>query len=130
MKKLSLLFIAFSSFAVFAQEKENRSEKATEKLDKIVQLTAEQKIKVSNINNEAFNCIKSTKENSTLNEEQKKEQIKSCRKKKKSDLKAVLTNEQLQKLKDAAKKHRDNKKSPNKKSKPSENQELEILEEM
>jgi len=76
-----------------------------EKMKTHLGLTADQSSKLEKSRNEMGEKMKSIRENKLLNGEQRKEQMKELMKKQKENMKSILTEEQLKKLKE--KRHHD-----------------------
>lgn len=103
--KLAALAIVFTGTTCvsFAQEHEKktpeqRAEKRTEMLNKKLDLSADQKTKVAEINQHAAKEVETIKNNSTLSKEDKKAQLKQLRETKKQELRSVLNSDQQQKF--------------------------------
>ena|SRR5687767_2171264 len=99
------LFVAVCAFTSQAQEKTQPSHekhKAKKESKKSVRqeldLTADQRKEMKSINMEFKNEVKAVRDDKSLNEDQKKQQIKSLHAKRQQTVKAILTTEQQQKL--------------------------------
>ena len=107
MKKILgiALFVAACAFTTQAQEKTQPSKekhKAKKEWKKSgrqeLNLTADQKKEMKSINMEFRNQAKAIRDDKALNEDQKKQQVKSLHAKRQEKVKAILTPEQKQKL--------------------------------
>lgn len=79
---------------------EERMKKGADKMKEHLGLTAEQSAKLEKSTKETGDKIKAIRENKSLSDEKKREEIKEVMKKQKENLKSVLTDEQLQKMKE------------------------------
>jgi len=95
MKAAELKSISKTNGAHHAKGNDDKVEKLTKDLD----LTADQQTKFKAINENLRSEVKNIETNNALTEDQKKEQLKSVRKKHKEELQALLTSEQRAKLK-------------------------------
>jgi Spy/CpxP family protein refolding chaperone len=102
-----------------AKNKEDRktrmkamSEKREQHTKEWLNLSDEQSKKLSDNRKAAFEKIRAIQENSSLNDEQKKEQTKAVMKEQKENMKSILTAEQLQKMKEGWKHHGKKKQTP------------------
>lgn len=91
----------------FAKEGENKMEgKRFEEMTKDLNLTPEQSTKMKDLNTALTNNIQSIRQNTSLDREEKKEQMKSLMRKHKDDMETLLTNEQKEQLKNNRKNRR------------------------
>jgi Spy/CpxP family protein refolding chaperone len=72
---------------------------------KELNLTTDQQAKVKSINEDFKGKMETLRKNSTLSQEEKREQVKKLAESHKTSLKAVLTQEQIAKMEEARKKH-------------------------
>jgi Spy/CpxP family protein refolding chaperone len=79
---------------------EDRRKQGAERMKQHLGLTAEQSSKLEQSRKETGDKIKAIRENKSLSDEKKREQMKEVMKKQKEQLKSVLTEEQLQKMKE------------------------------
>ncbi|MEJ7674416.1 MAG: hypothetical protein WKF59_17400 [Chitinophagaceae bacterium] len=79
--------------------KEKHGEARFEKVTKDLDLTADQQTKIKALNETLRSDAQNIEKNNALTEDQKKEQLKSVRKKHKEELNSLLTSEQRAKLK-------------------------------
>src|SRR5688572_22527627 len=107
MKKIFgiVLFVAACAFTSHAQNKtEPRKEKGKAKKEwkksgkEELNLSAEQREQMKSINMEFKNQAKAIRDDKSLTEEQKKQQVKSLQTKRQEAVKAILTPEQKQKM--------------------------------
>lgn len=82
-----------------------RAQKRMEKMKQELNLTEEQSAKMDEMKKANMEKMKAIRENGSLTEEQKTEQVKEVMKKQKGDLKSILTEEQLSKWKETRKRH-------------------------
>jgi Spy/CpxP family protein refolding chaperone len=82
-----------------AQRKEGRGANRLDELTKNLNLTPEQSSKISDLNATLKTNIKDIRQNASLSEDQKREQIKSLMKKHRSDVETLLTSDQKEQLK-------------------------------
>ncbi len=87
--------------------------KRQEKMKEELNLTEEQSAKMAESRKASMEKIKAIRENGSLNDEQKKEQVKELMKKQKESMKSILTEEQLQKMKEKRKDHGKRKQAEN-----------------
>ena len=79
---------------------EDRRKQGGERMKQHLGLTADQSAKLEQNRKETGDKIKAIRENKSLSDENKKEQVKELMKKQKEHMKSVLTEEQLQKMKE------------------------------
>jgi hypothetical protein len=93
------------------QTPEQRAERKAEKLNSEVNLTADQKVKVQAIFLQNIMKLDEVRQNTSLTNEQKKEEIKKANMERMKAIDAVLTKEQHKTLKENRKMQMENKKS-------------------
>ena len=104
MKTFALTAIlAGTTFFSFSQDNqtktpEQRAEKRTEMLTKKLDLTADQQVKVAQINQSTAKEVDAIKNNNSLSKEDKKTQLKQLRDNKHQELRSVLNSDQQQKF--------------------------------
>lgn len=81
-------------------KREEHMKKGAERMKEHLGLTAEQSAKLDKSRKETGEKMKAIRENKSLSDEQKKEQVKEVMKKQKENMKSVLTEEQLKKMKE------------------------------
>lgn len=79
---------------------EERMKQGAEKMKEHLGLTPEQSAKLDKSRKETGEKMKAIRENKSLSDEQKKEQVKDVMKKQKENMKSILTEEQMKKMKE------------------------------
>lgn len=110
MRKLLVVVLAVMSFNSFAQENEpktpeERAEKMTEKMASEFSLDDEKSEKLNAINLKFAQKIYEVRHDQTLSKEDKKSTIKSAMDTRHEELKEVLTDEQIEQVKEKEKEH-------------------------